>query len=243
MTVESTPTSLRHTSDMVSPVPIFVRRVWFLHFSDDEDCVLDDESEALRESARLASKKTGGCLYYSPPGGEEGCDTWGGVSGMQRPGMLDAYKVRAGEGEAAKACDDACDSTKAGFVKPTTTAGTSCLGKVGQDKKTEKGRKKKRTRKRAVSESEEEVQTDSSEDGTVRVDRQQELLVNKGTVGKKTGSTGRNGNGRAKKRRRVWEEDDDSDVTALDVDSRKRSKLFFALDSAVRVSVLVFLRV
>eukprot|EP00903_Cladosiphon_okamuranus_P010417 g9853.t1 len=39
--------------------------------SDDEDCASGNESELLREHARLASRRTGGCLYYRPPGGEE----------------------------------------------------------------------------------------------------------------------------------------------------------------------------
>lgn len=49
--------------------------------SDDEDCILDHEPEALREGAHLASKRTGGCLYYNPPGGEhEGVThTWEGA--------------------------------------------------------------------------------------------------------------------------------------------------------------------
>ncbi|CAN0375585.1 unnamed protein product, partial [Pylaiella littoralis] len=55
--------------------------------SDDEDCVSDDESELLQECARLASRRTGGCLYYSPPGGEEGFRArTGGEEGRGRGG-------------------------------------------------------------------------------------------------------------------------------------------------------------
>lgn len=60
---------------------MFMRRC-----SDDEDCVLDNESDAIREGARLASKRTGGCLYYTPLGGEEegeDFNTWGGNGRLQ----------------------------------------------------------------------------------------------------------------------------------------------------------------
>eukprot|EP00904_Undaria_pinnatifida_P003845 jgi/Undpi1/13461/HiC_scaffold_8.g03120.m1 len=49
--------------------------------SDDEDCVLDDETEALEEGARLASKGTGGLLYYPSPAVEEGLDFGSGTGG------------------------------------------------------------------------------------------------------------------------------------------------------------------
>lgn len=58
----------------------------FVFVSDDEDCVMDDESEALQAQADLASKRSGGCMYYSPPGEEEGLARWGGATRMHKPG-------------------------------------------------------------------------------------------------------------------------------------------------------------
>ena len=60
-------------------VPFFFCSFFF--FSDDEDCVLDDETEALEEGARLASKGTGGLLYYPSPAVEEGLDFVSGTGG------------------------------------------------------------------------------------------------------------------------------------------------------------------
>lgn len=54
-------------------------------FSDDEDCASGDESELLQERARLASRRTGGCLYFSPPGGGEGFPTVATREERKRP--------------------------------------------------------------------------------------------------------------------------------------------------------------
>lgn len=57
--------------------------------SDDEDCVLYEESEVLEENARIASRRTGGCVYYTPPGGENGP--------VQRPSMLGVIREALSE--------------------------------------------------------------------------------------------------------------------------------------------------
>lgn len=64
----------------------------------------DDESELLQEYARLASRRTGGCLYYSLPGGEEGFQTrtgkgkggGGGGSGIEQRGARPFFETISG---------------------------------------------------------------------------------------------------------------------------------------------------
>ena len=68
--------------------------VLLLLHSDDEDCVLGSESEALQEGARLASRRTGGCTYYCPPGGDRDFAAWGIEERSQRVVKSDASSKR-----------------------------------------------------------------------------------------------------------------------------------------------------
>lgn len=90
----------------------------FVFVSDDENCVMDDESEALQAQADLASRRSGGCMYYSPPGEEEGPARWGGATRMHKPGA-----AATGEGRQQDVRDASPQDIDAGASGTSARAG------------------------------------------------------------------------------------------------------------------------
>lgn len=183
---------------------------------------MEHESEALQEQANLASKRSGGCTYYSPPGEEEGPSPWGGATTRtHKPGVT----ATTGEGRQREIGNASPEIEHEDVSKTSAEKGAGVkkeegVGDQGEGVDTARGKSGRAGRRAADAAF--EFEEGRSEGG-----------------GSRESGKGRT---RAKRRRQeepekpeeeVEEEERDVDGTASDAGSKRR-RAFFALGREVR---------
>lgn len=106
--------------------------------------MLTSDSQALKEGARLATRRAGGCVYYSPPGAEKDVAGWGLGDRSQRKPEVGSASSGSSPDDQRTSGDEGKKSNKCEREGVSVAPKAFDLAGVGEDEDTEVGKLKLR---------------------------------------------------------------------------------------------------